>query len=340
MNPRPAKQELFNELDRVIISALGLGADELTSTGVQDLATFDSIDLLDAVSAIEGHFDVDFTREELARVVCKEDLGNLVYRKSVLENETCDPNLLANCVFVIPVYNHRAGMRGVMEQVRTVGIPTVIVDDGSTDRIDEDFVDASDVTFIRHPENRGKGAALETGFIAAAKLGQWAITIDADGQHEPLEAARVMESVPTGTRPIVVGQREGMEVSAVPWTSRMGRKFSNFWVWLSGGGWLDDTQSGFRVYPLPDILAISSTGKRFQYEVEILALARWHRIPVVGTPISVNYRPGKHRVSHFRPWVDFLRNAKVFARLIAMRFLIPRPLRVRLTRTPATLDKS
>ena len=116
----------------------------------------------------------------------------------------------------------------------------------------------------------------------------------------------------------------------VPWTSRFGRGFSNFWVRCSGGPRLSDTQSGFRVYPLAEVLALRTRGRRYQYEVEVLALCHWHGIEVREVPVRVNYQQGG-RVSHFRPFVDFWRNAWTFTRLITLRLLLPRRRRLRLS---------
>jgi hypothetical protein len=105
----------------------------------------------------------------------------------------------------------------------------------------------------------------------------------------------------------------------VPWTSRFGRKFSNFWVTVSGGPRLTDTQSGFRVYPLPEAMQLHVSARRYQFEVEILVRAHWRKLPVMEAPISVNYAPAGHRISHFRPLVDFLRNGRTFSGLICRR---------------------
>jgi len=329
----PSRAALFAKLDRMISEFLEVDPAEIGRSSVVDLGNFDSIDLLDTISLVEGRFDVEFSQEELARIVCKEDLYTLVYRKHVLERRPVDPELLHDAALVIPVYNHAPGLAPVLEQALRLGAPVFVVDDGSTDGSADIAARFDGVTVLRHPENRGKGAALRTGMAAAQAAARWAVTLDADGQHEAIEATRLMAAIPAGTRPVVIGRREGMEGPAVPWTSTFGRAFSNFWVWLSGGTFLPDTQSGFRVYPLPEVLELGARSDRFQYEVELLSLAGWHRIPVVSTPVTVNYRPGRLRVSHFRPFVDFLRNSGVFARLIATRFLLPRALRAR--RRPA-----
>jgi hypothetical protein len=120
---------------------------------------------------------------------------------------------------------------------------------------------------------------------------------------------------------LVLGARTGMELAAVPWSSRMGRGFSGFWVWASGGPCIADSQSGFRVYPVAETLALPTRARRFEFEVEVLVHARRAGIPIREVPVSVAYAPSGGRVSHFRPWRDFGRNLATFTRLIATRFL-------------------
>ena len=228
---------------------------------------------------------------------------------------------------VIPAYNHGRQVGGVVEKTLRLGLPVIVVDDGSTDSTPQVLASLSGVTVIRHKENQGKGASLLTGFAAALQLADWAITIDADGQHNPEDILSLTQAVPEGQRPLVVGKREGMEHGNVPWTSRWGRRFSNFWVWASCGRWFSDSQSGFRVYPLPETLHLGTRARRYQFEVEILVLAVWRGTPIIEVPVHALYGPVEERVSHFRPWLDFWRNTRTFARLVAKRVLIPSRLR-------------
>ncbi len=87
---------------------------------------------------------------------------------------------------------------------------------------------------------------------------------------------------------------------------------------------MNDSQSGFRIYPIPEALNLEVRSKRFQFEVEILVKAQRKKMPVIEVPVGVNYAPGAERISHFRPVVDFLRNTSTFARLIIQRiFRLP-----------------
>ena len=220
---------------------------------------------------------------------------------------------------LIPVYNHAEGIGPVIERARGLDLPLWVVDDGSTDGTAAKLAGLPGITVIRHEENRGKGAALLTGFAAMAGKADWAVTIDADGQHDPQYIPVLIGAIPVGLRPIVVGWREGMTGEDVPWTSRFGRGFSNFWVRCAGGSSLSDTQSGMRIYPLPEVERLGVKARRFQFEVEVLVRARWAGIPVIEAPVAVSYTPGMTRVSHFRPFVDFCRNSETFTRLICLR---------------------
>lgn len=231
------------------------------------------------------------------------------------------------CAIVIPTYNHGAQVRKVVEKSLQFGLPVVVVDDGSTDSTPDVLAPLSGVTVIRHKKNQGKGASLLAGFAAVLQFADWAITIDADGQHDPEDIPFLTQAVLGGQRPLVIGMRAEMGHKNVPWTSRWGRKFANFWVWASCGRWLSDSQSGFRIYPLPETLQLGTKAKRFQFEVEVLVRAVWRRIPIIEAPVHALYGPPEERVSHFRPWLDFWRNTKTFARLVATRILIPSRLR-------------
>jgi glycosyltransferase involved in cell wall biosynthesis len=222
---------------------------------------------------------------------------------------------------IIPVFNHGRTVVRVAREALSLGFPVFVVNDGSTETLPPFPEDLEAVHYLQHRTNRGKGAALETGMRAAAGLADWAITIDADGQHNPQDATSLLSAIAAGQRPIVVGCRRGMR--AAPWTSRAGKEFSNFWVWVSGGPRLSDSQSGFRVYPIPETLNLAVRARRYQYEIEVLVKACRKGIPVIEAPVGVIYRADIPRISHFHPFLDFLRNTGTFSRLITRRVFTP-----------------
>ncbi len=222
---------------------------------------------------------------------------------------------------IIPVYNHTRTLVRVARQALELGFPVFVVNDGSTEASTPFPPDLKRVKLLQHRANLGKGAALETGMRAAAVIADWAITIDADGQHDPQDARALLEVISGNQRPIVVGRRRGM--GSAPWTSRSGREFSNFWVWVAGGPRLQDSQSGFRVYPIPETLGLGVRARRYQYEIEVLVKASRQGMPILEAPVGVVYAADGPRVSHFHPFRDFLRNTGTFSRLITRRVLTP-----------------
>ena len=222
---------------------------------------------------------------------------------------------------IIPVYNHGPQINEVLRRTLKQRLPVFVVNDGSTDSTAEAIEKVKEIAVLSHDVNLGKGAALLTGFAAAYKSGcNLAITLDGDGQHNPEDIRNLLDKEDTGKRCIVIGTRQGMvKDKNVPWTSRFGRKFSNFWVWTSGGPLLEDSQSGFRLYPLPETLELGVKARRYQFEVEVLVKARQKGIAIKEAPVSVVYQSKGERVSHFRPWLDFWRNSTTFSRLIFAR---------------------
>jgi glycosyltransferase involved in cell wall biosynthesis len=228
----------------------------------------------------------------------------------------------ARFAFVIPVYNHGGTVRTVVTKAVDLGYPVYVVNDGSNDSTEAELRSITGITVLNHRENLGKGSALLTGFKAAAEVADYAITVDADGQHDPGDAKALVFATQGDERVLVLGCRQGMEDVSIPRTSRFGRKFSNFWVWVSGGPKVSDSQSGYRIYPVPETLELEPRRRRFDFEVEILVLAKRQNLPVRQVPIGVSYTPEGERISHFRPFVDFWRNSVTFTRLIVERILL------------------
>ncbi len=221
---------------------------------------------------------------------------------------------------IIPVYNHGTQVGAVIRQALQLALPVYVVDDGSDDSTHEMITSIPGVRVLQHAVNKGKGAALLTGFRAALLDNcNYGISIDGDGQHNPGDVKALLAAVHGDKRCIVLGRRQGMEGENVPWTSKFGRKFSNFWVWVSGGPLVEDSQSGFRLYPLPEVMELGVQARRYQFEVEILVKAKQQGIDILEAPVRVVYQAKGERVSHFRPWLDFWRNSAVFTRLIIAR---------------------
>ncbi|MCK5322969.1 MAG: glycosyltransferase family 2 protein, partial [Desulfobulbaceae bacterium] len=193
-------------------------------------------------------------------------------------------------LLVIPVYNHGGFLKEVVCKGLATGLPLLVVDDGSTDRGTAELKDL-DCHIITIAVNRGKGAAIMAGVRFAADHEFDAIvTFDADGQHDPADAVKLISRAERQWPVIVVGARE-MTGATVPKSSLFGRAFSNFWVRLESGMDLPDTQSGYRLYPVRELLRLALKSLRYDFEVEVLVRAAWARVPVDSVPVSVHYPP-------------------------------------------------
>jgi len=146
-----------------------------------------------------------------------------------INNQQSTINNRIKIIIVIPVYNHCATLRGVVEKVCRLHDAVMVVDDGSTDGGEETILDL-DVHRVRHSHNFGKGAAILTAAREAEKLGMThMVTLDADGQHDPNDLHLFISAMHRSPRAIVVGKRN-FETGYVPSGSRIGRRISNFWV--------------------------------------------------------------------------------------------------------------
>src|SRR5690606_14937930 len=145
------------------------------------------------------------------------------------------------CV-IIPTYNNRPTVRGVVEGALAVAGTVIVVDDGCTDGTHEALADLP-IVLLRHKRNRGKGAALLTGFRAAHALGYThAVTIDSDGQHFPDEIPTLVAASRGNPDAVVIGARD-MSGEHVPPSSTFGRMFSNYWLKVATGVAVGDSQS-------------------------------------------------------------------------------------------------
>jgi glycosyltransferase involved in cell wall biosynthesis len=220
-----------------------------------------------------------------------------------MEQTKVDSNLKV-CV-IVPTYNNAKTLKRVLDSVLQYTSNVIVVNDGSTDATSEILNNYPQLICIHHTKNSGKGRALRNGFAKAVELKyDYAITIDSDGQHFASDIPKFIEALENDGDAILIGSRNMMQ-EGVPKKSSFGNKFSNFWFWFETGIRLEDTQSGYRLYPLKIIPKRYFTNK-FEFEIEVIVRAAWKGMPVKNIPIKILYDPAE-RVSHFRPFKDFSR---------------------------------
>jgi len=237
-------------------------------------------------------------------------------QNAILEKKIC---------VLIPTYNNEKTLKRVIDGILGYTQDIIAVNDGSTDSTREILGQYPQLHIIHLPENKGKGNALKTGFRKAKKLGyHYAITIDSDGQHYPDDISVFVEALLYEKEDVLLIGNRNMAQDGIPKKSSFGNRFSNFWFWFETGIKLEDTQSGYRLYPLHKIPKKYFTPK-FEFEIEIIVRTAWRHVPVKNVPVKVLYDPAE-RVSHFRPFKDFTRISILNTILVTITlvYIIPR----------------
>ncbi|GAA1555508.1 hypothetical protein GCM10009827_090350 [Dactylosporangium maewongense] len=219
-------------------------------------------------------------------------------------------------MFLLPVYEPGHGLVSTVIALSGArpGAHVVVVDDGSGPAAAGLLHRARELgcTVLRHGTNRGKGAALKTGFrhIAAAHPGQAVVCADPDGQHLLEDILRVAEHVEVGGQ-MVLGVRrfEGR----VPLRSRFGNAVTRVLFRAATGRGVRDTQTGLRGYPA-DLLhwLCGIPGERFEYEMNVLLHAARAGRQINETVIATTYI-GDNGTSHFGSLSD---SARVYRPLL------------------------
>lgn len=205
-----------------------------------------------------------------------------------------------NAVVVIPAYNEERFIGSVVLKTRQIVDTVIVVDDGSRDSTAE-IAAAAGAVVVRHEGNKGKGAALNTGFLKAKEYTpEVVITLDGDWQHLPEEMALVAAPVLEGGADIVVGSRYLEKSSDVPVQRVIGHwGFTSLTNIISGVS-LTDSQSGYRAFSPTALEALTFSSRSFSVESEMQFLAKDHKLKVVEVPITIRYvdKPKRSVLSH------------------------------------------
>jgi glycosyltransferase involved in cell wall biosynthesis len=194
----------------------------------------------------------------------------------------------------------------------------LVIDDGSSDETSASAREAGAVV-VRHEKNRGKGAALRTGLEWAKERGAGTlVSLDADGQHPPYEAVRLLLH-PAPPESLVLGVRDLARAGA-PRPNQLSNRFSN-WV-LSGYARmrLFDTQCGLRRYPVAETLALEPKDSGYAFEAEVILRTARTNHPIAQADVEVIYPPEELRVTHFRSVRD---PARIVRRVVMTVLEVP-----------------
>jgi glycosyltransferase involved in cell wall biosynthesis len=228
------------------------------------------------------------------------------------------------CV-IIPTYNNEKTLERVISEVSKITTDIIVVNDGSTDSTSQIIKQFDFLKVISYSRNKGKGFAIRKGFELASSEGfNYAITIDSDGQHNPADIETFISAIEKEPDELIAGDRNLAEKN-ISGGSRFANKFSNFWFKFLSGIELQDTQTGFRLYPLDKIKGMKLFTRKYEFETEILVRAAWKGIKIAAVPVSVFYPPKEERVSHYRFFRDFFRISLLNTVLVLISLLYVRP---------------
>jgi glycosyltransferase involved in cell wall biosynthesis len=232
-----------------------------------------------------------------------------------------------NFAVVIPAYNEAATIRSVAEEALRRGPLVIVVDDGSRDGTAA-ALEGLPLSLIRNPSNQGKAASLWRGMQHALAQGVEAVvTLDGDGQHNPGDIVRLVTAYRESPGKIVIGARLA-DRRNIPTARYFANRFANFWIAWAAGYPIEDSQSGFRLYPaalLRQVRVSHDLRNGFVFESEILIEASRLGIGSVSVPVAAIY-PLLARRSHYRPVMDGLRITRMVAWKLLSRGLCLRGL--------------
>ncbi len=218
---------------------------------------------------------------------------------------------------ILPAYNAARHLDAVIAEITALqpDIRVLVVDDGSSDDTAEAARRAG-AELIVHPQNRGKGGALATGFAWAVDAGiEWVYTMDADGQHLPSEMAGLMSAADAGRLDVVVGNRMD-RTDDMPWLRKRTNEFTSWVVSSLAGVRIPDSQNGYRLFRVSCLDGLVLRTTRYDTESEILVRLARSGARIGSAPVSTVYGDEK---SSINPFIDTGRFFRLVTVLLASR---------------------
>lgn len=190
---------------------------------------------------------------------------------------------------MVPAFDEDPAIGDVVAGLRQQYRRVVVIDDGSTDDTAERATAAGAVV-LRHPLNRGQGAALQTGMdYALAHGAACVVTFDSDGQHRPEDIARLLEPIAAGRADIALGSRFLGDASSVPCGRRLLLKGAVLFTRLATGVALTDAHNGLRALSRRAAERIDIRLDRMAHASDLIDQIRSLGLVYEEVPVTVRY---------------------------------------------------
>lgn len=188
---------------------------------------------------------------------------------------------------VIPAFNEAKRIDKVLVDVQNIGLPTIVIDDGSKDSTAE-RAKKYKITVLRHRINLGKGAAIKTGCDAAFLKGADAIIMmDADGQHKVEDLPKFIEMIQNSSYDVVFGSRN-MNLG-VPLVRYLGNKFASVLISLLFGVYVSDLICGYRAVTKKAFRKMALQSTDYGIETEMVIKTARLKLRYCEIPIETIY---------------------------------------------------
>ena len=216
----------------------------------------------------------------------------------------------SDILIILPAYNEAQVIDNVLLDLKKHGYSNIcVVDDGSTDDTSK-IAHSHKIKVLKHPINRGAGAAIQTGiFYAKNRNFQYAILIDSDGQHFPEDIENLYVEMQNSGADIVIGNRFSNEENDIPNKRLRYNRIANMLTNFFCDNTYSDTQSGFRLLNRRVIEKLELKNRGFGFCSEMIIEAEKLDLKIVETPIKVIYTEySLHKGQDFREGVRTARS--------------------------------